>query len=227
MKQVREEAEQTPTQLVLSLDAKATVHLGEFSRRGMSRVEVKALDHDFQPDATVTPFGLFLPAHQELHLTLTQSKVSADFIVDTLETFWTANRARFAAVNTLLLLLDNGPENHSRRTQFMARLVAFVDTHRVTVRLAYYPPYHSKYNPVERVWGILENHWNGALLDSLETATRYAKTMTYAGVRPLVKVATEMYETGVKLSRQAMDALEARFQRLPDLERYFVTIVPR
>jgi hypothetical protein len=35
----------------------------------------------------------------------------------------------------------------------MQRLVEFVQHYHLTVRLAYYPPYHSKYNPIERCWG--------------------------------------------------------------------------
>ena len=47
--------------------------------------------------------------------------------------------------------------------------------------MAYYPPYHSKYNPIERCWGILENHWNGSLLDSIGAVVGFAESMTYAG----------------------------------------------
>jgi transposase len=50
----------------------------------------------------------------------------------------------------------------------MQRLVEFVHHYHLTIRLAYYPPYHSKYNPIERWWGILEHHWNGALLDTVD-----------------------------------------------------------
>ena len=62
-----------------------------------------------------------------------------------------------------------------RRTQFMKRLVEFVDRHRIVVELAYLPPYHSKYNPIERCWGILEQHWNGTLLHSVEHALRLGR----------------------------------------------------
>ena len=51
----------------------------------------------------------------------------------------------------------------------MKRVTEFVDGFGVAVQLAYYPRYHSKYNPIERVWGVLEQHWNGSLLDSVET----------------------------------------------------------
>jgi len=64
-----------------------------------------------------------------------------------------AFKARSAQVGMLVLNLDNGPESHSHRTQFMGRLVGFVARHGVSVHLAYYPPYHSTYNPAERCWG--------------------------------------------------------------------------
>jgi transposase len=38
--------------------------------------------------------------------------------------------------------------------------------------ILYYPSYHSKYNPIERCWGILEKHWNGAKLINVETMLR-------------------------------------------------------
>ena len=82
-------------------------------------------------------------------------------------------------IKTLVINVDNGPENQSRRTQFMQRLLEFVHRYQITIRLAYYPPYHSKYNPVERCWGILEQHWNGALLDSLDAVIQYARSMTW------------------------------------------------
>ena len=92
------------------------------------------------------------------------------------------NAARFDGIDTLVLNLDNGPDNNSRRTQFIHRVVDFVDAHQITVRLAYYPPYDSKYNPVERVWSVLENEWNGELLDSIPAALGHAQSMTWNGI---------------------------------------------
>ena len=224
MKRVRLQATLADNELLLSSDAKATVKVGELSRGGVSRVPVKALDHDFSPDAKVTPFGIFLPVQDELYITMATSKVTSDFIVDTYDQWWVEHRSRFPKVDTLVLLQDNGPENHSRRTQFMSRMVDFVQKNQVNVRLAYYPPYHSKYNPIERCWGVLENHWNGALLDSISATVEYAKTMTWKGVSPVVRLATEAYELGVKLTKNAMRAIEAKMKRLPNLEPWFVEI---
>jgi hypothetical protein len=215
------------TVLRLSLDAKAALALGPFSRHGKIRVHLCAADHDFQPEEVLTPYGIFLPQQDETFLFFTPSKVTADFIVDCLRTFWLTVRRSFPLVTTLLLNLDNGPENHSRRTQFMVRLVALADEFGLTIQLAYYPPYHSKYNPIERVWGILEQHWNGDLLDSRQTVLRLASTMTYNGFSPIVRFVQTLYRSGVRLSAHAMTVLEQRLERLPGLEKWFVRIVPR
>ena len=214
------------TVLRVSLDAKAVIYIGLFSRNGKTRVIVKAMDHDFKPDETLTPYGIFLPAYNELYLYFTNSYVTSDFIVDCLCDFWLTVQERFPEVETLLLNQDNGRENSSRRTQFMKRITEFADEFQMTVQLAYYPPYHSKYNPIERVWGVLEKHWNGSLLDSVETVLNFAKTMTWNGNHPEVKLVEEVYHTGVSLTKKAMKELEERFDRLLGLEKWFVRIEP-
>jgi hypothetical protein len=82
------------------------------------------------------------------------SKVARDFIVDVLENFWKSQRQQFAQIQTLVINQDNGAENHSLRTLFMQRIREFSQKLKLNVRLAYYPPERSKYNPVEQTWGI-------------------------------------------------------------------------
>jgi transposase len=223
---INQSADNAVDVLRVSIDAKATVKIGTFSRGGKSRVAVAAADHDFAPEATVTPVGIFLPALAELFIYGVTSKVTSDCLVDRLTQWWESVRQRFAHMTTLVINLDNGPENHSRRTQFMQRLVDFVQHYHLTVRLAYYPPYHSKYNPVERCWGILENHWNGTLLDSIDTMLKFARTMTWQGQHPVVELVSTVYETGIKLTQDAMQQVEAQLQRLPELGKWFVDLVP-
>ena len=144
MKRINEEADADAVSLRISMDTKAIVKVGPFSRGGKSRVPTKAADHDFDPTATVTPVGIFLPASDELFLYGVTSKVTSDCLVDRLVDWWESVNERFAHIRTLVINLDNGPENHSRRTQFMQRLLDFVQHSGLTVRLAYYPPYPSR-----------------------------------------------------------------------------------
>src|ERR671921_106462 len=150
------------------------------------------------------------------------SKITSDFIVDRLEQWWQEVRLLYLRVKTLVINLDNGPENHSRRTQFLKRIVEFARKNGIGVHLAYSPPYHSKYNPIERCWGILEMHWNGSLLDSIEAVMGFARTMTWKGKHPVVRVVETIYATGVRLKPEEMKALEAEVVRLPTLEKWFV-----
>ena len=208
------------------MDAKATVKVGPVARGGKSRAETKACDHDFKPEATLTPVGIFLPATDELFVYAVTSKVTSDCLVDRLIQWWEAVRERFAHITMLVINLDNGPENHSRRTQFMRRLVEFVQQYGITVRLVYYPPSHSKYNAIERCWGILENHWNGAILDTVAAVLNFTASMTWNGLHPVVDLVTTLYHTGVRLSQEAMAASEAQIVRLPGLDKWFVDITP-
>jgi hypothetical protein len=224
LKKVNPEADRADDTLRISIDAKATVNIGPFSRRGRSRTRTKAADHDFKPEATLAPFGIFLPGHDDLWLYMARSKVTSDFIVDRLEQWWPEVRLRSLNVKVLVINLDNGPENHSRRTQFLKRIVAFAEKSGLRVHLAYYPPYHSKYNPTERCWGVLEMHGNGALLDSIEAAVGFAGSMTWKGKHPKVMVVETTDAKGVRLKPGAMKALESQVVRLPSLEKWLVEI---
>ena len=224
LKIINPEADRAVDTLRISIDAKATVNVGPFSRRGKSRTGTKAADHDFQPKATITPFGIFLPQYDDLWLYMACSKITSDFIADRLEQWWQEVRLRFLSIKTLVINLDNGPENHSRRTQFLKRIVEFASKFGLEVRLAYYPPYHSKYNPIERCWGILEMHWNGSLLDSIEAVVGYAQSMRWKGKHPVVSLVETTYSKGVRLKPEEMKALEAEIVRLPSLEKWFVEI---
>jgi hypothetical protein len=226
LKQVHADAEASPATLRVSLDAKATVKLGPFSRGGSSRTGNAGADHDFGPLGKWTPFGIFVPAYDELDLYFTPSKVTSDFIADALDEWWGRNRDRFADVRQLVVDLDNGPENHSRRTQFLYRMVQFAQKHQVGVQLAYYPPYHSKYNPIERCWGVLEGYWRGEILDSEAALLGYAGSMTYNGNHPRVHRVGKAYAKGVARTAAQMRGLETLVGRTPGLEKWFVDILP-
>ena len=129
-------------------------------------------------------------------------------------------------VRQLVLDLDNGPENSGQRSQWLLRMALLARKYQWTVVLVYYPPYHSKYNPIERLWGILENYWRGELLDSEAAVLGYAVQMTYNGVHPQVRRCSEQYPKGVKLTKAQRKRLESRLQRKPGLEKWAIAIPP-
>ncbi|MCF6312683.1 MAG: transposase [Verrucomicrobiales bacterium] len=102
---------------------------------------------------------------------------------DCLESIFLELKKRCPQIKTLVINADNGPESSGRRKQWLNRLVEFSDKHGITIQLAYYPPYHSKYNPIERCWGVLGNHWRGQLLERVAKTLGLTRSMTYGGIK--------------------------------------------
>ncbi len=226
--EINKKSDQRPDSLRISIDTKAKVSIGPFSRRGVSRCAevVKAIDHDFNPEQKLVPFGILDVMGGWLTIFFGTSFETSDFIVDCLQHWWRDNQGRYAHITQLVINLDNGPDIQSRRTQFMARMLAFSEQTGLEIVLAYYPPYHSKYNPIERCWGILEMHWNGALLNTVDTAIEWARSMTWKCVKPAITLLDRVYEKGVSLTKHAFEAIEKRLQRNEHLPKYHVVIRP-
>ena len=213
--------------LRISIDAKATVKLGPFSRGGQTRneTEAKAADHDMGGEST-TPCGILEIESNQLFIEFVSGPCTSDTFADQLNDWWELRKEIHANVKTIMIDLDNGPQISSHRTQFMARMIEFADKQNLIIELVYYPPYHSKYNRIERCWSALERHWNGTQLRTLDKAVGWAKSMTWNALSPIVGVATKLYAKGVKLTRKAFAKLSSRLQRTAGIERWSVRIVP-
>jgi len=207
--------------------------VGDFSRGGRTRgaEAVKALGHDMSPDALLIPFGVLelsrgaADIHQPWFL-FGHSRQTSDFIADGLGQWWTERKAAYPGVRRLHLELDNGPEINSSRTQFMKRLTEFADHHRVEIELASLPPYHGKYNPIERCWGVLEQHWNGTLFRAIATVLLWAATMTWRTIHPLVRETAKRYDSGVRLTKAEFAPVAERLIRSETLPKWSLTIQP-
>ena len=228
---VNKESDEREDSLRISIDTKAKVDLCDSSRGGTSRCKkaIQADDHDMGIKPKLVPVGILEVMTGFLSIIFGTSFETSDLIVDCLERWWNDNESRLIQINQLVINLDNGPHNSSRRTQFMKRMVEFADKNNIEIILAYYPPYHSKYNPIERSWGILENHWSGTLLNSIETTLEWAKTMTWKGIHPVVELLVTTYEQGVRIGKKEFKVIADRIKRHtdPDLKKYYVVIQPQ
>lgn len=201
--------------------------IGDYSRGGKTRGETQANDHDMGVKEKYIPCGIVDEDTAELFIEFGSSYKTSDFIVDTLQAWW--NRLSPQQQQTIPLLqikVDNGPETSGGRTQFLNRMVALVDHIGIPVQLLYYPPYHSKYNPIERCWGILEQHWNGALLHDVQTMLAWAQTMTWKGLHPIIELSRSVYHKGISLTKKQMLPVEQRLERNPLLPKWDILISP-
>jgi hypothetical protein len=169
--------------------------------------------------------GILVLAGGALTLIFCQRETS-DCWADALEMWWQSVRSQMGHVKRLVIYLDNGPKNSGTRTQWLRRMIEFSDFSGLEIRLVYYPPYHSKYNPIEHCWGVLEQKWGGALLVSLKVILQQALRMTWRGQPPVVKRLEGNYPDGVRLTRAQMKPYEKRLARSQTLPKYDVTITP-
>ena len=210
------------------MDTKACVHVGEYSRGGQSRgrVAVKALDHDMQYKEKLVPGGILEPVSGQAFLFFGASNKTSDFMVDGLLLWWEQRKWAFEHVKQLVINLDNGPQCSARRGQFLLRMAQFADLTGLSIRAIYYPPYHSKYNSIERYWAGLEKSWNGYLLDSVTTVLKRAGNFVWKGLQTTAVSLGTFYEKGVKVCGKEKRALQARLVRNPELQWWDVTIHP-
>jgi len=186
----------------------------------------KGWDHDPPAKQKLTPYGILTVASGALML-LFGSHDTSDAWVDALRLWWLEVGPGLRSIKRLVIYLDNGPNNSGRRTQFLKRMVEFVDWSGLEVRLVYYPPYHSKYNPIQRCWSSLEKKWNGMLLNCWEVVLRCAQRMRWKRRHPTVKRLEGDYADGVRVPAKEMKVIAARLERSTALPKYDITIKPK
>ena len=148
-------------------------------------------------------------------------------MVDNLWMWWESlSSQEQEEINLIQIKVDNGSESSGVRTQFLNRMVELASNTGKKIQLLYFPPYHSKYNPIERCWGILEQHWNGAILSNVEIMLGWAKTMTWKGLKPIVNLSKKVYKKGIRLTKKEMKVIEMKLQRNPDLPKWDILILP-
>jgi hypothetical protein len=225
---VNAQADESPDVLRISVDTKATVNVGDYSRHGRSRglEPVKAWDHDMQSKEKIVPGGILEPVSGKASLFFTGSYKTSDFIVDGLLLWWTERKQSLSNVKRLVINMDNGPECSGRRSQFLQRMVEFVDASGLSVRIIYYPPYHSKYNGIERYWAGLEKSWNGYLLSSVTEVLNRAANFFWKGVRTTVRLMNGVYQKGIRVCGKNKAKIEARLERSDKLPLYDIIIRP-
>ncbi len=185
----------------------------------------KGWDHDPPAKVKPVPFGILMVASGALMLIFGTHETS-DAWVDALRMWWGLAKADLGHVKRLVIYLDNGPKNSGRRTQFLKRMVEFADWSGLEIRLVYYPPYHSKYNRIERCWASLERKWNGVLLNGVEVVLQCARRMTWKRHHPTVQSLEGLYPAGVRLTAKEMRPCEARLHRSATLPKYDIVIKP-
>lgn len=191
---------------ILSIDTKKKELLGTLYRSGRvySQRSFHAFDHDFPSWSTgkIVPHGIWDEERKHGHLNLGLSHDTSEFACDSFRWYWKRiGRFHYPEATSILWLCDAGGSNNCRHHIFKHDLQELVNDIGVEIRVAHYPTYCSKFNPIERrFFSQVTRTCQGILFDTLETVVNLMrKTRTSTGLRTTVHVIKKLYETGRKV----------------------------
>lgn len=206
---------------LISIDTKDKVIIGPYSRNGKSRILVEACDHELTNDCLI-PFGILDLKTNQTYFYNFINKPTSNAIVDCIDDYLSDK-----LYTKLVILLDNGPDNSGVRTAFLKGLIDLSDKYQIEIELVYYPPYHSKYNPIERLWARLEKLWNGMLLSTRQICIKVMEHLTWKNVKAKVKYITKEYKKGIVYSKEEMNKYEGvNIHRNESLKKWSILITP-
>lgn len=225
VKKKKEEGSSDNKTVMISIDTKDKVLLGPFSRNGYNRVVIEAVDHELTNNCLI-PFGILDLKKNIPYLFNYTSKPTSLDLVDCIEEFYVEQYLN-SDINKLMIFLDNGPDNSGVRTVFLSGLINISRRYNIEIELVYYPPYHSKYNPIERLWARLEMIWNGFLLETIDICLNFMKNLTWKGVKSVTKLKEVKYEKGLTIDKKKMKNLEDKYiTRTEGIKKWSVLITP-
>jgi hypothetical protein len=206
---------------ILSIDTKKKELVGNFYREGrLYTQEVLAtFDHDFPSAASgvVIPHALYDVKRNDGHVNLGTSHDTSAFACDSIEHWWVSRgRALSPRATSILLLCDGGGSNSASQYLFQEDLQRLVDRIGIEIRVAHYPPYTSKYNPIEhRLFPHLTRACQGVIFQSIELVKELMeKAKTSTGLHVTVDILDKVYQTGRKYAKGFKENMKIVFDEL-------------
>jgi hypothetical protein len=204
---------------ILSIDLKSRELLGNFFRTGTlwTHRTIRVFDHDFAEFAqgVVLPHGIYDLKLNRGYIHLGTSHDTSEFACECLKDWWERfGRAAYPGAKSILLLCDGGGSNPADNDNGQAHLFR-TDVQRLVnglgleIRVAHYPPYASKYNPIEhRLFPHLSRVCRGVIFHTIDVvAELMRKASTRTGLSVVVDILDKVYETGRKVSQATKDAV--------------------
>ena len=203
---------------VLSIDTKKKELIGNFAREGHThtQVPVDVLDHDFPSagEGKLIPHGLYDLGRNEGYIHLNTSHDTSELCCDSVAQWWERHgRQRYPGSRRLLLLCDGGGSNASNRYVFKEALQRLADRLGLEIRVAHYPPYCSKHNPIEhRLFPHITRACQGVVFHSVAIAQQFmARAKTSTGLKVTVDILAGVYATGKKCSADFLETIRIVF----------------
>ena len=203
---------------VISIDSKKKELIGNFSREGRTHTQtaVETLDHDF-PSAgqgKLIPHGIYDLARNEGYVHLNLSHDTSELCCDSIAQWWQKHGCRhYPHTRRLLILCDGGGSNAANRHVFKEALQRLADRLGLEIRVAHYPPYCSKHNPIEhRLFPHITRACQGVVFHTVAIAKQFMEqAKTRAGLKVTVDILQGVYTTGKKCAENFRETMRIIF----------------
>lgn len=210
---------------VLSVDCKKKERLGNLYRNGKCYCSnpLKVYDHDYEhlSEGKVIPHGIYDMQANKGYVSIGSSSETADFIVDNLLWWWEEYGIhQYSNAKNILLLCDAGGANSYRHFIFKHRLMEFTKQTGLSVIVCHYPPYCSKWNPIEhRLFSQVHKAMEGVIFSDYKTVQNcIEQTVTKTGLTVVVRLNLKHYQTGIKINKADLDKNRIAFHpTIPEL----------
>ena len=219
---------------ILSIDTKKKERLGLLTRGQaiLSNQNVPLFDHDYDylSEGKVVPQSIYDAKQNKGYITIGTNYETADFIADNLIWWWeTFGLDLYPDATHILVLCDSGGANSYRHHAFKKAMLRLARTIDKIIVVAHYPPYCSKYNPIERrLFCHVEKTLNGSILSSHEQVKMlFQRTKTQNVDQPLsveVRIENKQYQIGLKTKKEDIDW--NKIYQHPDLPQFNYFIKP-
>lgn len=204
-----------------SIDTKAKEHLGQLYRQGRVRTQTpfQAFDHDFPSwaDGVIIPHGIYDLTRNRGHINVGLSHDTSLFACDSFRKYWhRIGRRCYPDATSILWLCDCGGSNSASQHLFKQDLQNLVNDLGIEIRVAHFPSYCSKYNPIERrFFPHVGRACQGLLFDTLDTVVQLLRrASTTTGLKTTVSIIRKAYEIGRKVARDFTQSMTIEFDDL-------------
>ena len=216
---------------ILSMDTKKKEQLGDFKREGgvycQKAPQTNTQDYKYLSKGKVVPAGLYDMKRNEGYVTIGTNNETAAFLVDNLIWWWeNYGIHHYPDATHLLLYSDSGGANSYRHHAFKKELLRFAAYTGLRVVMVHYPPYCSKWNPIEhRLFSQMHLQARGAIFLSYKQVKEiYQRTTTKTGLKVFARISEVQYQKGIKTSKEQVDY--KRILRHPELPQFNYTVLP-
>lgn len=216
---------------IISIDTKKKEKIGNLHRDGevLCTQAIESYDHDYAhlSECTIVPHGIYDMKRNEALINIGNQNETAEFICDSIKKWWnTMGIKHYSNATEILVFCDAGGANSYRHNIFKLGLQNLTNSIGLPIRICHYPPYASKWNPIEhRVFPHVSRAMAGVKLESVDDAKNLIKkTQTKTGLKVFVKATKKIYEKGVKVAKEVLDKIN--ITKHGDLAELNYTVAP-